>query len=70
MDMVVNRLGALSRPQGAQFAEELHHLIRDLFTVEGRGGVTKTAGNFTLAGVVEVFGLKYTAASSGVPEIP
>jgi hypothetical protein len=47
----INRLPTLNRP----LAEQLRHLITDLL----RGGVTKAAGDFTLAEVVEVFGLNY-----------
>ena len=35
-------------------------MIPDLLSMEGKGGVTKSAGEFSLPEIVETFGLKYS----------
>ena len=66
--MMIDRLAALNRPE-TQFAEQLRHLVPDLLSAKGKGGVTKAAGEFTLPEVVEVFGLNYsTVASSAIEQ--
>lgn len=58
VDVLIERMLALNRPDGIEYAQQLHRLKPQLLATD-RCGVIKEAENFTLDEVVEKFELNY-----------